>query len=399
MSDVVSARLRRSMDALGTFAEWAMDPELFEGLARPSVCDFVFGNPHEPASTEYVDAIVRAAQPTGPRHYAYTQNDPVATEAIATGLRDRFAMPFEAEDIYLTNGNFTGLSLLLRTLTDPGDEVVFISPPWFFYESLIVGAMCTPVRVHADRTTFDLDLEAIAGALTPKTRAIFINSPNNPSGRIYPPSTVERLADLLTQASERHGRPIWMLSDEAYNRIVFDDRAFMTPTASYPHSFLVYTYAKTQLAPGSRLGYIAVPPTMSERAALRSPMLVAQITTGWGFPTSILQFAIPELEKITYDLSALQRRRDVIVSSLREQGYDVLEPEGTFYVMVRSPLEDDVAFCQLLNAHDVFVLPGAMFEAPGWFRISVTANDDMVERGIPGFAKAISDARGSRGHG
>ncbi len=162
MTDVVSAQLRRSMDALGAFADWATDPELFEALDEPTVCDFVFGNPHDTASAEYVDAIVRAAQPTGPRHYAYTQNDPVATEAIASGLRDRFAMPFAAEDVYLTNGNFTGLSLLLRALTDPGDEVVFISPPWFFYESLIVGAMCTPVRVYADRTTFDLDLDAIA---------------------------------------------------------------------------------------------------------------------------------------------------------------------------------------------------------------------------------------------
>ncbi|HEY7477031.1 MAG TPA: aminotransferase class I/II-fold pyridoxal phosphate-dependent enzyme [Actinomycetota bacterium] len=394
MTDLISAQLRRSMGALGAFADWAMDPELFEGLARPSVCDFVFGNPHDLASDEYVDAIVRAAKPTGPRHYAYTQNDPAATEAIASGLRDRFAMPFEADDVYLTNGNFTGLSLLLRALTDPGDEVVFVSPPWFFYESLIVGAQCTPVRVFADRTTFDLDLDAIAAALTPKTRAIIVNSPNNPSGRIYPPSTVEGLARILTDASGRNGRPIWMLSDEAYNRIVFDDRAFQTPTAAYPHSFLVYTYAKTQLAPGSRLGYVAVPPTMPEREELRSPLLVAQITTGWGFPISVLQFAIPDLEKIAYDLSALQRRRDVLVTSLREQGYDLLDPEGTFYILVRSPLEDDVAFCKLLNAQDVYVLPGAMFESPGWFRISITASDDMVERGIPGFARAIEEARG-----
>jgi aspartate aminotransferase len=392
MTDVVSAQLRRSMGALGAFADWATDPELFEALAKPTVCDFVFGNPHEMAGAEYVDAIVRAAQPTGPRHYAYTQNDPVATGSIASGLRDRFAMPFAAEDVYLTNGNFTGLSLLLRTLTDPGDEVVFVSPPWFFYESLIVGAMCTPVRVYAARTTFDLDLDAIEGALTSKTRAIIINSPNNPSGRIYPSSTLEGLARLLTEASERNGRPVWMLSDEAYNRIVFDDRPFMTPTASYPHSFLVYTYAKTQLAPGSRLGYIAVPPSMPEREELRGPLLVAQIISGWGFPTSVLQFALPELETIAYDLSTLQRRRDRIVSSLRDQGYELIEPEGTFYVMVRSPLEDDVAFCRLLNEHDVFVLPGAMFETPGWFRISITANDDMVERGIPGFAKAIVEA-------
>jgi aspartate aminotransferase len=393
MMGVVSEQLRRSMEALGPFLGWASDPELFEALARPEVCDFVFGNPHDLAPSEYVEAIQRAAVPKDPRHYAYTQNDPAAREAIAADLRDRFKIAFESEDVYLTNGNFTGLSLLLRSLADPGDEAIFVSPPWFFYESLIVGAGVAPVRVRADRETFDLDLDAIADAISPRTRAIIVNSPNNPSGRIYPPETLDALSTILTEAGERIGHPIWLLSDEAYNRIVFDDRDFPTPTAHYARSFLVYTYAKTQLAPGSRLGYVAVPPTMPEREELRGPLLVAQITTGWGFPISLLQHAIPELEGISFDIATLQRRRDAIVSALREQGYELLEPEGTFYVMVRSPLDDDVAFCELLNAHDVYVLPGRMFEMPGWFRISVTASDDMVERGIPGFAKAIAEAR------
>jgi aspartate aminotransferase len=253
---------------------------------------------------------------------------------------------------------------------------VFVSPPWFFYESLIVGGGMTPVRVYADRTTFDLDLGAIAEAITPRTRAVIVNSPNNPSGRIYPPSTLEALAGILTEAGERNDHRIWLLSDEAYNRIVFDGRDFPTPTAFYPRSFLVYTYAKTQLAPGSRLGYIALPPTMPEREELRGPLLVGQITSGWGFPVSILQHALPELERVSYDVSVLQRRRDVIVGALREQGY----------------LDDDLAFCGQLNEHGVYVLPGAMFEMPGWFRISVTASDDMVERGVPGFAKAIAAA-------
>lgn len=390
---VVSEQLRRSMEALGPFAPWASDPKLFEALSRPEVCDFVFGNPHDLAGEDYVAALQRAAVPTGPRHYAYTQNDPVACESIASGLHDRFGLAFESQDVYLTNGNFTGLSLLLRTLCDPGDEAIFVSPPWFFYESLIVGAGVAPVRVLADHTTFDLDLEAIERAISVRTRAIIVNSPNNPSGRIYPKGTLDRLAEILSAASDRIGHPIWLLSDEAYNHIVFDGREFPTPTAHYPRSFLVYTYAKTQLAPGSRLGYIAVPPTMPEREELREPLMVAQITTGWGFPISLLQHALPDLESIAFDLATLQRRRDTIVPALREQGYDLIEPEGTFYVLVRSPLDDDAAFCELLNSHDVYVLPGRMFEMPGWFRISITASDDMVERGIPGFAKAIAEAR------
>jgi aspartate aminotransferase len=163
--------------------------------------------------------------------------------------------------------------------------------------------------------------------------------------------------------------------------------------AYYPHSFLLYTYAKTLLSPGSRLGYIATPPGMPEAEELRLGLQIGQITYGWAYPVSLLQHAVPELDAMTVDIPTLQRRRDLLVSTLREQGYEAVEPEGTFYIIVRSPLADDERFCEVLREHDVFVLPGAMFEMPGWFRISVTANDDMVERALPGFAKAIQEAR------
>ena len=380
--------------ALGNFASFGTDEALWEALARPESCDFMFGNPHEPASQAYVDALVRGAQPTGKDHYAYTQDLPQATAAIAAGLQERLGLAFGPGDIHMTNGNFSGLAITLRTIVDRGDEVIFVSPPWFFYETLIVAAGATPVRVFADRErSFDLDLEAIEDAITPRTRAIIVNSPHNPSGRIYTPQQLTDLATLLETASARNDRRIFLLSDEAYNRIVFEGHTFTTPVAYYPHSFLLYTYAKTLLAPGSRLGYIATPPGMPEAEELRLALQINQITYGWAFPVSLLQHAVPELEPMTVDIPALQRRRDLLVSTLREQGYDAVQPEGTFYIIVRSPLEDDQRFCELLRAHDIFVLPGAMFEMPGWFRISITANDDMVQRALPGFAKAIGEAR------
>ena len=260
---------------------------------------------------------------------------------------------------------------------------------------MIVAAGATPVRVYADRANgFALDVDAIAEAITPRTRAIIVNSPHNPSGVIYGPEVLTELATALETASARNDRRIYLLSDEAYNRIVFEPHAFTTPLAHYPHSILLYTYAKTLLAPGSRMGYLAVSPSMLDGPELMGPLELALITFGWAYPVSLLQHAVPELEKLGPDLSALQRRRDILVSTLREQGYDAMEPEGTFYILVRSPLEDDERFAELLRAHDVFVLPGRMFETPGWFRISVTANDDMVERSLPGFGKAIEEARG-----
>ncbi len=390
----VSKQTQAVIAALGTFANFGTDQALWDALRRPESCDFMFGNPQEPASQAYVDALVRGAQPTGKDHYAYTMDLPQATAAIARGLRDRFGLAFVDEDIHMTNGNFAGLAIALRTLVDPGDEVIFVSPPWFFYESLIVASGATPVRVFADReASFDLDLTAIEAAITPNTRAIIVNSPHNPSGRIYGPSLLTELAQVLESASARNDRRIFLLSDEAYNRIVFDGHEFTTPVSYYPHSLLLYTYAKTLLAPGSRLGYIATPPDMPEADDLRLALQIGQITYGWAYPVALLQHAVPDLESMSVDIGALQRRRDVLIQALRESGYDAVEPEATFYIIVRSPLDDDQRFCELLRAHDVFVLPGAMFEMPGWFRISVTANDDMVERSLAGFAKAFAEAR------
>jgi aspartate aminotransferase len=392
VSDPVSARLHRLLDALGGLISYASDTPLAEAMAQPDAADFVFGNPHELALPEYVDALTRAVTPTGPAHFAYTMSDPAATAAVAAGLTERFGLPFASEDILMTNGNFAGLSIAVKVLADPGDEIVFVSPPWFFYETLVLEAGVTPVRVPADRATFDLDLAAIERAISPRTRAIIVNSPNNPSGRIYSPSTLDGLADVLRRGSEEHGRPIYLFSDEAYNRIVFDDATFPTPIAHYEHSLMMYTYAKTLLAPGSRLGYVAMPPNMPERAELRGPLLLGAIATGWAFPVSILQQAVPELERMSYDVKVLQARRDRLVAALRDQGYHLVDPQGTFYILVRAPMDDDRAFCEVLARHKVFVLPGSLFEMPGWFRISVTANDEMVERGIPGFAAAIAEA-------
>ena len=251
------------------------------------------------------------------------------------------------------------------------------------------------MRVYADRErSFDLDLEAIEAAITPATRAIIVNSPHNPSGRIYTPEQLTALAAILETASARNDRRIFLLSDEAYNRIVFEPGTFTTPVAYYPHSFLLYTYAKTLLAPGSRLGYIATPPGMPEAEELRAAAAHRRRSRAAGrFPVSLLQHAVPDLEGMGPDIDALRRRRDLLVSALREQGYEAIEPEGTFYILVRSPIEDDERFFDVLTAHDVYVLPGSMFEMPGWFRISVTANDDMVERALPGFAKAIAEVQ------
>jgi aspartate aminotransferase len=359
----------------------------------PELCDFVAGNPQEVALTAFVDTLQRWAVPEDRNSYAYKFNEPYAREAAAAGLRERRGLPFDPDDIMLTDGAFTGLNLSIRTVADPGDEVVFCSPPWFFYEALIVSAGATPVRVRVDLDTWDLDVDAIERSITSRTRAVLVNSPNNPTGKIYPPETLELLAGVLTRASERNGRPIYLISDEAYSRIVFDDRVFRSPTEFYPYSFLVYTYGKQLLTPGERVGYIALPPSMPDREHMREAFWLAQLTFGGqGVPGSILQRALGDLDNLTVDIKSLQRRRDRFVDALRSFGYDLHSPDGTFYLLPRSPIEDDVRFTDRLARDKVYVLPGELVEMPGRFRISVTGNDEMVERSIPVFEAAAKDS-------
>jgi aspartate aminotransferase len=371
-----------------TESAWAtMDP------TDPERADFVAGNPQELAQPAFVESIQRWAVPQDEHWYAYKFNEPYAQEAAASGLRDRRGIPFEAEDIFLTDGAFAALLLCIRTVADPGDEVLFLSPPWFFYEALIVGGGAEPVKVRVDMDTWDPDLDAIAAAITARTRAVLINSPNNPTGRIYPPEVLERLATVLTEASERHGRPIYLISDEAYSRIVYDDRAFRSPTEFYPWSFLVYTYGKQLLTPGQRVGYIALPPTMPDREQVRNALMMGQLAFGGnGVPNAVMQRAIVDFETMSIDMKALEARRDRMVEGLRSAGYDLHSPEGTFYLLPRSPIEDDVAFTDRLARDKVYVLPGAVVEMPGRFRISLTGNDEMVDRALPVFETAFRDA-------
>ncbi len=357
------------------------------------MANFLFGNPHELPLPGVVEALRRLVEPQHKDWFAYQTFQRPAQEAVASGLRSRYGLPFEPDDVLLTTGAFAGLSTLLTALAGPGDEVIYVSPPWFFYEAMIEAASATPSRVRLTPPGFDLDVEAIAAAISPNTRAVIINSAHNPTGRVYSAGTLRQLAGVLTTAGERVGRPIALLSDEAYSRIVYDGRRYETATAHYPFTVLIYTYGKVLLTPGQRVGYIALAPGMPGREALRTRLLTALMVQGWVFPNALLQYALPELERLSIDVARLQTRRDRLVSALGGMGYDVACPESTFYLLPKAPIPDDQAFCERLAAHDVLCMPGRVFDLPGYFRISITANDEMVERALPGFEAAIAESR------
>jgi len=383
-------------DSIAPFLRF-FDGPIWARNARPGVSNFAVGNPQEMPLAGYVEALRSHLEPQGADWFAYKLSEPRSQVAVARGLTARTGLDWDPADVAMTNGGFAALAVAFRAILEPGDEVVFLSPPWFFYELLILAAGGVPVRVPLQPPAFDLDLEAFATSITPRTRAVLLNSPHNPSGRVYPSSDLRALASVLGTAASRTGREIYLVSDEPYNRILFDGRTFHSPAEVYPNTITTYSYGKTLLAPGMRIGYLTVPPTMPDRTSLRERVMVAQLAGGFLFPNALLQHAIEDLEKLSIDIAALERRRDRFVPALRALGYETTMPEGTFYVMARSPIDDDEAFGDMLAEEDVLVLPGTVVEVPGWFRISLTASDAMVERSLAGFERARGRATRDEG--
>ncbi len=382
---MIASRTARALAAAGGIMRFLVQPR---DLEHPDACDLLAGNPLELASPAYVSAIQRAVVPDSPAYYRYGPPWRPAIEAVTSALAGRLGVDLVPEDVFLTRGASSGLLLLMRTLLDPGDEVLMMSPPWFFYEAMVLGESAEPVKVNLTEGGFDLDLPAVESAITSKTRAVIINTPHNPSGRIYPEDQLRGLSEILERASARHRRRIYLLSDEAYSRILFDGREMITPARFYPATFMLHSYSKTLLAPSQRAGYLAMPPAMPEREQLRRALMLGSISGG-AVPDTAMQHAMPELERQIIDLAAVERRRDRMVAVMRGQGYSVESPEAGFYLFPRSPIPDAIEFCGWLDERRVYTLPGEAFERPGHFRISLTATDAMVERALPVLGEAF----------
>jgi aspartate aminotransferase len=392
MSIASSTRVERLAAAMA-HVQRLVDSPIFARRGAAGVADFMVGNPQEMPLPKLVEVLHRNLEPKDKNWFAYKLNEPEARAPVAGSLTTLTGLDWDPDDVFMTNAGFGALTVTLRAITEPGDEVIYLSPPWFFYELLIAGADAVPVRLDLEPPAFDLDPDAIAAAITPRTRAVIVNSPHNPSGRVYPIEALSRLAVVLEDASRRNGRTVHLIADEPYRRILFDGIRYRSAAEVYPGTIITYSYGKVLLAPGQRLGYIAVPPTSPERAALRRSIELFQWATGYAFADSLMQHSTADLENVSIDIPRMQARRDRLVGALRAMGYQTTNPEGTFYVLVRCPIDDDQAFAERLASEDVLVLPGTIVELPGWMRLSLTASDEMVEQALRVFQQAIADTR------
>jgi aspartate aminotransferase len=387
---ITSVRLGAADAAFEAVRRFYLASRYGERRLDPDICDFTFGNPHEMPLAGIVRALREQAVPRDQNWFAYKTSEEEPQAFLAQTVARELGLPFEPADIGLTSGAFAAISIAFRLILDAGDEAIFSEPAWFCYEPMLLLADAVPRKVKLKAATFDLDLAAIEAAIGRRTRLVIVNSPHNPTGRIYDPGMLHGLAELLDRASARIGRRIFLLSDEPYRRLRFDGREFISPARLYPWTLISYSYGKVLLAPGQRLGYLAIGPLMpdADRAALRDALFSAQMALGWCFPSAVMQYALPDLEALSIDQGALARRRDRLLATLSSAGYDALLPEGTFYLWSkwpnngRSPSE----LWDALADRDVFVLPGSLMNANDHFRVCLTASDDMVDRALPHFA-------------
>jgi aspartate aminotransferase len=385
---IVSKRAHLADAAFAAVRDFYMSSRYAEHRDDPEICDFTFGNPHEMPLGGLVSAIRERAVPHNKDWFAYKTSEAAPQAYLAGCVSRELGLAFEPADIALTAGAFAAIMVAFRLVLDAGDEAVFSEPAWFCYEPMLLAADAIPRKVRLTAPRFDLDLAAIEKAIGPRTRLVIVNSPHNPTGRIYGRETLKALAELLERASARFGQRIFLLSDEPYRRLRFDGRDFVSPAALYPWTLISYSYGKVLLAPGQRLGYLALSPLMParDRQALRDVMFSAQMALGWCFPNAVMQYAVEDLENLSIDQPALARRRDRLTATLTAAGFEVLPPEGTFYLWSRWPAGDPERHWTTLADRKVFVLPGSIMNSPAYLRISLTAADAMVESALPAFS-------------
>ena len=388
----VSQKVRRFM------AEGGWIRRVFEeGLAlkaqigQENVFDLSLGNPVIEPPPEFKNELLRmASQPMDGMHrympnpgYMETRNAVAETLAAETGL------PFTGADIVMTCGAAAAANVVLKTVLNPGDEVIILAPYFFEYLYYIDNHEGVAVVVNTS-SDFQIDLNAIQEAITPRTRAIIVNSPNNPSGVVYTDVEITGLAILLDRVQAELGTEIFLISDEPYKRIVFDGLEFPQILPAYMNSIIVTSHAKDLALPGERIGFIAINPGYPDKAELAAGLSFCNRTLGFVNAPALMQHVVRNLQGVSVNPDYYQRKRDFMYTALRELGYDTVKPQGAFYLFPKSPIEDDVAFTRELLQSNVLVVPGTGFGTPGHFRISYCVEDWVLEGAAEGLAKAVA---------
>ncbi|MDX1777472.1 MAG: pyridoxal phosphate-dependent aminotransferase [Thermodesulfobacteriota bacterium] len=350
-----------------------------------NVFDFTLGNPDlEPP--ELFSKVLKQKvdeQVAGKHGYMPNAGYVATRKSVADYLSQEHKIEITQDQVVMTCGAGGALNVVLKTLLNPGEEVIILVP--YFVEYLFYvsnhGGSCKPVKTRED---FSLNLAAIEETISSKTKAIIINSPNNPTGRVYDEASLKGLGELLEKKSAEMGKIFYLISDEPYGKIIYDSIKLPSVLSAYPNSILVTSYSKELSIPGERIGFIAVSPRAQPLGELMEGMVFCNRTLGFVNAPALMQRVVEHLQGISVDVSVYQKRRDILCSKLASFGYRFAKPEGAFYLFPRTPT-DDVEFVQELQTKNILTVPGRGFGMPGFFRIAYCVSEEVIERSLDGF--------------
>lgn len=358
------------------------------------ICDFSLGNPNLAPPEEFQQALRRVVdEPVEGKHgYMPNAGYPWVRKKVAALVSREQAVSVDEHHLIMTCGAAGAFNIALKSILNPGDRVLVSAPYFMEYGSYVDnhGGVLEAVPAAPD---FDLDVAALDAKITPRTAALIVNSPNNPSGRVYPEATVRSLGGMLEAASRRVGRAIYLLSDEPYRRIVFDGAGVPSVMAAYRNSIVATSYSKDLSIAGERIGWLAVHPQADSAAELVDGFILCNRILGFVNAPALMQRVVAEAGGASVDAAVYQRKRDRLYAALTRIGYEIRKPQGTFYLFPRAPGGDDLAAVKALQDQLVLTVPGRGFGAPGYFRIAFCVDDAVIERSLDGFARAFERLR------
>jgi len=350
-----------------------------------NVHDFTLGNPDVEPPTAFQAELLSLARHPLPGMHRYMNNAGYqeTRAAVAAKLARDSGIEVTADHVVMTCGAGGALNVVFKTILNPGEEVIILTPYFVEYKFYIDNHGGVPVEVWTDRETFQLDIAAIEQALTPRTRAILICSPNNPTGVIYPEESLRRLGEILKGIHRRNGHLIYLISDEPYARIAFDGKHVPNIFPLVESSIIVTSHSKDLALPGERIGYLAANPRMDTVMQFMGGAVFSNRVLGFVNAPALMQRLVAKLQDESVDVAAYQAKRDLLVNELTALGFSMVKPDGAFYIFPKSPLADDVAFIKLAQKHHLLLVPGAGFGAPGYFRIAYCVDQGVIERSLP----------------
>ena len=361
---------------------------------RDKVFDFSLGNPSVPAPDSVREAIIELVNTTDPTVlHGYMSNAGFedVRQTIAESLNRRFDTKFSAKNLIMTVGAASGLNVILKTILNPGEEVIVFAPYFLEYGAYVRNYDGVLVEISPDTTIFQPNLAEFEQKITPKTRAVIVNTPHNPTGVVYSEETIKKLSAILEAKQKEFGTVIYLISDEPYRELAYDGVEVPYLTKYYNNTVVGYSYSKSLSLPGERIGYLVIPDEADGSEELISAATIANRTLGCVNAPSLIQKVVAKCVDAKTDLAAYDKNRQALYNGLKECGFECIKPQGAFYLFVKSPVEDEKAFCEAGKKYNILMVPGSSFACPGYVRLAYCVSYETIVNSLPEFKKLAAE--------